>query len=173
MQHRYADLYLGTKLPLPSAGAGRFVGAGVACFGGVAATLWKMGPHDPGPLLGFIFYLLLATGVALLFILARRVSRRHVELMRTMIVEVNHHGLWRQTNEARDLLMGRAELRSVEVFKSRVNDIVHVELEGEVRRVRVQGLESMYHFAEDLRATFPGAAFREHRLGEAPQVSTE
>lgn len=69
--------------------------------------------------------------------------------------------------------MGRAELRSVEVFKSCINDIIHVELEGRVRRVRVQGLESMYHFAEDLRATFPGAAFREHRLDEAPQVSTE
>jgi hypothetical protein len=112
------------------------------------------------------FWLAALVGIAAVFVTSLFRPRR--DRMRSMMVEVNRQGLWRQTRRTRDLLLGRAEFVSIDVFKSRVNEILCVELNGKHRSVRVQGLDYMDRFVDDLRQQFPNLIIDEHRSDEDP-----
>lgn len=162
MRHQYSETYLREKLPSLSYQGARFVGAGVACLVGVLATLWASGPHEPKYVAGFLFYLLLVGSAAVLIVLIRRVFQKP-EALRTTSFEVDRHGLWRQTSGSKELMVGRAELISIEVFRSRLNEVLRVELQSRSRTLEVRGLENMERFSADLRQQFPRVQFSVHR----------
>src|SRR5262249_30250518 len=110
------------------------------------------------------FWLTAFVGIAA--VLATSLFRPRADRMRSMMVEVNRPGLWRRTRRTRDLLLGRAEFVSIDVFKSRVNETLCVELNGKHRSVRVQGLEYMDGFVDDLRQQFRTLIIKDRRPGE-------
>jgi hypothetical protein len=158
MQHRYAEWYVSEKLPPLGYQGGKLIGTGVACFVGALATFWASGPHEARHIAGFMVYLFLAGLFALLVVFIRRVVRRP-EALRETTFEVNRHGLWRQTNASRTLLLGKAEPLSIEVFRSRLNVVLRVELRTKSKTLQVQGLEDMERFCQELRSNMPAAAF--------------
>jgi hypothetical protein len=162
MQHQYSEMYLRELLPSPSYQTYRLIGAGVACCIGVAGTLWKSGPQEPQHIAGFLFYLLLSALVAILVVLIRRVFRKP-EALRTTAFEIDRHGLWRQSRSTRKLMLGRAELASIEAVRSRLNEVLRIELQSRSKRLQVQGLENMERFLDDLRVNFPHVTINVHR----------
>ena len=164
MQHNYADLHLSSKLPPPSFAMARFLGAGTAGLVGSLCALWSLGPYEAKHIFFFAGCLLVAAGVAYVLILVRRLFRPSERLLRTTVLEVNRHGLWRATDKSRDLMLSRSELSSITVSKSAVNEVLRVVLIGRNRRVHVEGLESMHAFLDDLRKEFPRVAV----IDEAP-----
>ncbi|NKI94705.1 hypothetical protein [Rhizobacter sp. SG703] len=169
MKHHYSKAYLSDKLGSLSYQGARFVGAGVALFLGVLATLWISGPHEPKYVAVFLLYLLLAGGVGGLIVLVRRIFRKP-EALRTTTFEIDRHGLWRQTESSRQLMIGSAELVSIEVFRSRVNELLRIELRSQSQALEVQGLEDMDQFSADLRQQFPRVPFNVHRPSDDLQI---
>jgi hypothetical protein len=88
------------------------------------------------------------------------------DAMRTTSYEVDRHGLWRQRRSRRKLLIGRAELTSVEVYRTRVNEVVRIELRSRTRQVPLEGLENMEAFVQDLHRQFPNLPLQDHRPGD-------
>ena len=162
MQHQYSDAYLRELLPAPSFQTYRLIGAGVACSIGVVGMLWKSGPQEPKHIAGFLFYLLLSALFAILVVLIRRIFRKP-EALRTTAFEVDRHGLWRRSRRTRKLMLGRAELASIEAVRSRLNEVLRVELQSRSKHLQVQGLENMESFLEDLREHFPHVTVNVHR----------
>jgi hypothetical protein len=154
LRHQYSGQFVAEKLPPPSFQAARFIGAGVACIVGTGIVLWRSGPYSLSEVFGFAFYLALCLALALLVIGVRRFFRPPEDL-RSTVAEVDRNGLWRETARSRTLMFGRAELRSISVYKSSLNDIYRVVLHGPARTLRVEGLENMYAFVQDLRSMFP------------------
>jgi len=158
MQHRHSEGFLQQQLPRDFFSGVRPVATAL----GVLALLALV----TVPLAGWAsFWVLIAVlGAATVF--GVRTGWGRPAAMRVISYEVDRHGLWRQRRSRRKLLLGRAELASIEVYRTRLNEISRVELRSRTRRVQLEGLENMESFVQDLRQQFPRAPLQEHRPGD-------
>jgi hypothetical protein len=162
MQHKYSAEFLDARLGPPSVGVTRLLGISTTAASVLALVHWQLGGLGTARLAEVATYLVVVVLLMSVAIVARR-ALRPSDKLRTMVTEIDRHGLWQRSAENRRLAIGRAELVSVAVFKSRRDDVLWVTLKGRSRAVRIEGLESMHAFVKELRLAFPDVAVTEHR----------
>lgn len=159
MQHRHSEPYLQQQLPHDLLAGVRPGAAAVAVFVLLAVVLVSLSA-------GWSLLWVLLAAAAALAVFGVRSGWGQPAAMRVTSYEVDRHCLWRQRRSRRKLLLGRAELVSIEVFRSRFNEVTSVELRTRTRQLPLEGLENMDAFVQDLHRQFPRIPVQEHRPGD-------
>lgn len=147
----------------PFSHTGRFWGAAIAACVAVPYMLWTMPPWEFRDVFVFGTYLVLAAVLAMFVVMVRRLLRPSRKYVEGMLLEIDRHGVWKEAGRKRSLLLGVRLVRSVDVYRDRLNAIQRVVIGGARREVSVEGLADMEALVRDALGTFPHAEVNVHR----------
>lgn len=162
MKHHLSEAQIAYKTR-PFSHTGRFWGAAIAACVAVPYIIWKMPPWEFRDVLVFGTYLMLAVLIGLLVVMVRRQLRPSRKYVEGMLLEIDRHGVWKEAGHKRSLLLGVRLVRSVDVYRDRLNAIQRVVIGGARREVSVEGLADMEALVSDAVGAFPRAEVNVHR----------
>jgi hypothetical protein len=162
MKHYLSEAQIAYKTR-PFSHTGRFWGAAtIACF--VAPyTLRKVWPLEVRDVVVFGAYLALAACIGILTVITRRMLRPSRRYLEGTLIEIDTHGIWKETGRSRSLMLGAREIQSADVHRTRLNAVHRVVLRGAKREASIEGLGDMQSLLSDVLGTFRPAKVNEYR----------